>query len=33
MLLEADKTQRLELFGEDSCDLVLTIEQSFGREV
>jgi hypothetical protein len=30
MLLEADKTQRLELFGEDSCDLVLTIEQSFG---
>jgi hypothetical protein len=30
MLLEADKAQRLQLFGEDSCDLVLTIEQSFG---
>jgi hypothetical protein len=30
MLLEADKAERLQLFGEDSCDLVLTIEQSFG---
>jgi hypothetical protein len=30
MLLEADKAQRLQLFGEDSCELVLTIEQSFG---
>jgi hypothetical protein len=30
MLLDADKVQRLQLFGEDSCDLVSTIEQSFG---
>jgi hypothetical protein len=30
MLLEADKAQRLQLYGEDSCDLMLTIEQSFG---
>jgi hypothetical protein len=30
MLLEADKAQRLQLFGEDTCDLILTLEQSFG---
>ena len=30
MLLETDKAQRLRLFGEDSCELVSTIEQSFG---
>jgi hypothetical protein len=30
MLLETDKAQRLRLFGEDSCDLVSTIEHSFG---
>jgi hypothetical protein len=30
MLLEIDKAQRLSLFGEDSCELVSTIEQSFG---
>jgi hypothetical protein len=30
MLLEGDKVQRLRLFGEDSCELVRTIEQSFG---
>jgi hypothetical protein len=30
MLLEGNKVQRLRLFGEDSCELVSTIEQSFG---
>jgi hypothetical protein len=30
MLLEADKVGRLQLFGEASCDLVRTVEQSFG---
>jgi len=30
MLLETDKVQRLRLFGEDACELVNTIEQSFG---
>jgi hypothetical protein len=30
MLLETDKVQRLQLFGEDSSALVSTIEQSFG---
>jgi hypothetical protein len=30
MLLEADKAQRRQLFGEDTCDLILTVEQSFG---
>lgn len=30
MLLEADKGQRMRLFGEDSCELVSTIEQAFG---
>jgi hypothetical protein len=32
MLLESDKAQRLRLFGEDSCELVSTIEQSFGMK-
>jgi len=30
LLLGADKTQRLNLFGEDTCDLLRTIEASFG---
>jgi hypothetical protein len=30
LLLDGDKIQRLELFGEDTCELVNTIEQSFG---
>jgi hypothetical protein len=30
MLLEGDNVRRLRLFGEDSCELVSTIEQSFG---
>ena len=30
MLAEADKSDRLRLFGEDTCDLVSTIEESFG---
>jgi hypothetical protein len=30
LLLDADKTQRLNLFGEDTCDLMRTIEVSFG---
>jgi len=32
MLLAGDKVQRLRLFGEDSCELVSTIEQSFGMK-
>lgn len=32
MLLESDKVQRLRLFGEDGCELVSTIEQSFGMK-
>jgi hypothetical protein len=30
MLLKGDRVERLRLFGEDSCELVSTIEQSFG---
>jgi hypothetical protein len=30
LLLDADKTQRLNFFGEDTCDLLRTIEVSFG---
>ena len=30
MLLEADKMHRLQLFGDDSWDVVSTIVQSFG---
>jgi hypothetical protein len=30
MLLEAEKVERLQLFGEASCDLVRTVEQAFG---
>ena len=31
-LLDADKVQRLDGFGEDTCDLLCTIEVSFGIE-
>jgi hypothetical protein len=30
VLIEADKTQRLKLVGEDTCDLLRVIEASFG---
>src|SRR5260221_3567399 len=32
MLLEGDKVERLRLFGEDSCELVSAIEESFGMK-
>src|SRR5712672_678310 len=32
-LLDADKVQRLDLFGEDSCDLLHVIQESFGIEL
>jgi hypothetical protein len=33
LLLDRDKAQRLRLFGEDTCELVSTIEQSFGMRL
>ena len=31
-LLDADKLQRMEAFGDDTCDLLEVIEKSFGVE-